>query len=223
VSAAAVGIKVGYVNAEFPLFSTNVGPVALAMKASGVDGLITSIETNASFALIRALNQQGAHVRGALFPTGYGGDLIQGGPGAEQAAQGVYFLTTFEPVEMHTAATQRLQDALRTYAGVTGEPTFAEYLGYAAVDGFVTGLRAAGPQPTQASFIQAMLGITSYDAAGLYGTHSIGFSMAQRGQAAGADNCFWVTRFLGSSFHLIAGADPLCGTILPGKSDSSPF
>jgi len=110
VSAHAVGIKIGYVNAEFPLFSTNVGPVALAMKAAGVDGLITSIETNASFALITALKQQGADARGALFPTGY----------------------------------------------------------------------------------------------------------------AGADNCFWVTRFSGSSFHFVAGADPVCGTILPGKSDSSP-
>jgi hypothetical protein len=123
---------------------------------------------------------------------------------------------------MHTAATRRLQDALRTYAGVTGEPTFAEYLGYAAVDGLVTGLKAAGPQPTQASFIQAMLGITSYDAAGLYGTHSIGFSMAQRGRAAGADNCFWVTRFSGSSFHLVGAPTPSAAPSFPASRTPRP-
>jgi branched-chain amino acid transport system substrate-binding protein len=132
VAAKAVGVKVGYINANFPLGSTNVAPVALAMKAAEVNGVITSIETNGSFALVTALKQDGVRLKGAVLPTGYGGDLVEGGPGAEQAAQGVYFLSTLEPVEMHTAATEQLQSALRTYAGVTGDPTFAEYLSYAA-------------------------------------------------------------------------------------------
>jgi branched-chain amino acid transport system substrate-binding protein len=220
VAAQSEGIKVGYLNADFPLFSTDVGPEAIAMRNARVDGLTTSVETNVSFALVTALRQQGANLRAALLPTGYGGDLVAGGPGAVQAAQGIYFISGFEPVEMRTAATQRFQAALVTYAGVTGEPTFAEYLGYVSLDAFVTGLKAAGAHPTQASFINAMLGITSYNAVGLYGAHSIGFTMNQRGHAAGADNCFWVTQFSGSSFHLVAGADPICGSILPGKKVS---
>ena len=37
VSAQQAGLKAGYVNANFPFGSTNVQPVALAMKVAGVD------------------------------------------------------------------------------------------------------------------------------------------------------------------------------------------
>ena len=114
----------------------------------------------------------------ALMSTGYGGDLVTGGPGAVQAAQGVYFLTSFEPVEMNTAATQQFQNDLKTYAGVTTAPTFAEYQGYVSIDAFVQGLKAAGSNPTQASLINAMLGMTNYDGAGLWGTHTLSFALA---------------------------------------------
>jgi branched-chain amino acid transport system substrate-binding protein len=89
-------------------------------------------------------------------------------------------------------------------------------MGYATVDGFVTGLKAAGSNPTATSFTNAMLGITKYNAAGLYGSHSIGFSMAQRGQFSGADNCVWFTQYQGTTFHLVPGAVPLCGQTIPG-------
>jgi branched-chain amino acid transport system substrate-binding protein len=96
------------------------------------------------------------------------------------AAQGVYFLSGYEPIEMNTPATQRFQNAMKTYAGVTGDPTFAEYIGYVTVDALVQGLKAAGQNPTQPSLINAMLGITSYNAAGPYGDHTIGWAMDQR-------------------------------------------
>jgi branched-chain amino acid transport system substrate-binding protein len=221
ISAEAAGLKAPYVNTSFPLGSTNVTPIALAMKTAGVDGVTASIETNSSFALITALRQEGVNLKVALLPTGYGGDLTGGGPGSEQAAQGVYFSTGFEPVEMQTAATQRFVNSLKTHAGVETDPTLGEYLGYMSVNAFVTGLNAAGSDPTQATFIKAMLGITNYNGTGLYGSHSVGFTMSQRGLAAGADNCLWITRYSGSSFHLIAGMDPICGTVFPGKTVSS--
>ena len=65
-----------------------------------------------------------------------------------------------------------------------------------------------------------MLGITHYTADGLLGDHSIDFSMSARGQFAGADNCEWFTQYSGTSFHLVKGADPLCGTTLPGQKVS---
>ena len=220
VSAREAGIKVGYLNANFPFGSTDVQPAVLAMKAAGVDGYTGSVEENTSFAVVEALRQAGVSLKAALFAVGYGADLVEAGPGAAQAAQGAYFTLNYEPVEMHTAATERFQNALKTYAGVTGSPSLNEYIGYAAVDGFVTGLKAAGSNPTQASLINAMLGIRSYNADGLFGSHSIGFAMDQRGQAAGADNCVWLVRFSGSTFHLVSGADPICGTNIPGKTVS---
>jgi hypothetical protein len=41
--------------------------------------------------------------------------------------------------------------------------------------------------------------------------------MSQRGQTVGADNCEWITRFSGTSFLLVAGADVICGSLIPAK------
>lgn len=218
VSAEVAGVKVGYLNAAMAFGTTNVGPIVLAMKNAGVDGYVGAVGTNTSFAIVSGLRQQGVNLKGSILPTGYGGDLAQGGPGAEQIAQGLDFESSFEPVEMQTPATQRLQSLLKSEAGVTTDPTYAEYLGYVSVDALVGGLKAAGAHPTQASFINAMLGITKYGAAGLFGNHSVSFGMSGRGTVSGPDNCAWFTRYSGSSFHLIPGADPICGSIIPGKS-----
>jgi branched-chain amino acid transport system substrate-binding protein len=221
ISAQAAGIKVGYLNANFPFGSTNVGPIAIAMKNANIDSLTGSIETNTEFALINALRQEGVNLKVAVLPTGYGGDLTSGGPGAQQTGQGLYFLSGYEPVEMNTPATQLFVHSLRTYAGVTGLPTFAEYIGYVSVDGLVTGLKAAGSKPTQASLINAMLGISNYNAVGLFGSHSITWVLGQRGKAQGADNCEWITQYSGTTFHVIPGLAPVCGTVIPGKTVSS--
>jgi branched-chain amino acid transport system substrate-binding protein len=221
ISAQQAGVKVGYLNANLPFGTTNVGPVVLAMKNAGVNGFVAAIDENAAFLILSAMHQQGVNLKAPLLSVGYGADLTSAGPGAEQAAQGAYFTLSFEPVEMHTAATERFQKAMQQYAGVSGDPSLSEYIAYVAVDGFVTGLKAAGSHPTQAQFINTMLGIRQYNAAGLFGSHSIGFGMNQRGQAAGADNCVWVAQYSGTTFHLVSGADPVCGTILPGQRVSS--
>jgi branched-chain amino acid transport system substrate-binding protein len=221
VSARLAGLKVGYMNANFPFGSTNVAPAALAIKAAGSDALNASIETNTEFALINALRQEGVNLKVALVSTGYGGDLAAGGPGAEQTAQGLYFPLAYEPAEMQTPATQKLVNALKTYAGVSGvDPGYGQYLGYLSVDLFVQGLKLTGPNPTQAAMINALLGIRSYNGGGLYGSHSIGFALDQRGKVSGADNCYWVVRYLGSTFHLVPGMEPVCGETVPGASIS---
>ena len=91
------GIKVGYLNANFPFGGTNTGPSVLAMKSAGVNGFTGSIETNTVFAILNDLHNSGVTLKATLMATGYGGDLVQGGPGAVQSAQDVYFLTSFEP------------------------------------------------------------------------------------------------------------------------------
>ena len=125
----------------------------------------------------------------------------------------------YEPVEMHTAATEKLQNALSTYAGVTGDPTEAEYHGYLSVDALVQGLKAAGSNATQASFINAMLAMTSYQGQGLWGGHSISWAMADRGQVSGADNCEWITQY--SGYYLPCGLWPESHmrTDHPGQED----
>ncbi len=216
VSAQLAGVKVGYLNANLPLGTTNVAPIAIQMKNAGVDSLEAPIETNTAFALVAAMRNAGIDVKVVLNSTGYGGDLVQGGPGAQQVAQGQYFLLGFEPVEMNTSATQQFTNELKA-AGVTGLPTEAQYYGYMTVDAFVQGLKASGSNPSQSAYINAMLGITSFNGVGLYGTHSVSFALDTRGQVSGADNCIWVTLYKGTTFSLVSGMDPICGATVPGK------
>ena len=121
---------------------------------------------------------------------------------------------------MHTAATEAFQSALKTYAGVTGDPTYSEANGYMAIDAWVNGLKAAGQHPTQESLINTMLGM-KFDGAGLYGGHLISFSLNDRGKTTGADNCLWFTRYSPSTFQLISGGDLICGTLIAGKKVTS--
>ncbi|HEX4863001.1 MAG TPA: ABC transporter substrate-binding protein, partial [Acidimicrobiales bacterium] len=215
-SAANVGLKVGFVDAAFPFGSTNVQPIALQMKSAGVDGITATVDPNTGFALVTALRQAGADLKVALLPTGYGGDLLQAGPGALQEAQNVYFTLTYEPVEMHTPATEQFQADLKS-VGVTDEPTYAEYNGYLSVALLIKGLSAAGSNPTQASLITALSNIHDWDALGMFGTHHLDINNRT---AAGQTNCVWVTKLVGNNFQLVPGADPICGHLIPGLTVS---
>jgi branched-chain amino acid transport system substrate-binding protein len=117
---------------------------------------------------------------------------------------------------MNTPATPKVASDFKTYAGISGDPTFAEYGGYLAIAALVLGLQAAGSHPTQASFINAKLGINNFDAEGLYGSHPLSFGMAGRGQASGVNNCDYVTPYSGSTFHLVPGIEPICGNTVAG-------
>ena len=215
-SALAAGLKAPYVNANFQFGGTNVAPVALQMKADGVDGFTSTTDPNTSFALVTALRQAGDNPKVALLPDGYGGDLLQAGPGALQSGQGVYFSLSFEPVEMHTAATEKFQTALKS-VGVTGDPTYGEYSGYASIALLVQALQSAGSNPSSSAIINALNGVTGFNAWGLFGTHSL--SMADRAASAtGVDSCLWMAKLSGSGFVTVSGADPICGSVIPGKT-----
>jgi ABC-type branched-subunit amino acid transport system substrate-binding protein len=217
LSAQISGVKVGYLNAKFPFGSTDVGPEVLAMKSAGVNGLYTAVDPNTSFAIVAGLRDQGVKVK-ALLPTGYGGDLLQAGQGALNDAQGVYFMMPYEPVEMETAATKALQADFAS-AKIAEAPTFASYNGYVAVGLLVRALKAAGANPTSASIIGALSAIHNWDAMGLFGGRTVDIN-DRTNIVAGADNCSWLTVLQGSTFKTVPGADPVCGTLVPGKTVS---
>jgi branched-chain amino acid transport system substrate-binding protein len=213
-SAQAVGLKAGYLNAQFPYGSTNVAPIAIAMKNAGVDGVSSETDPNTTFALIQALRQVGDDLKVAVVPDGYGGDLSQAGPGAAEIGQGVYFTLSFEPVEMHTPATEQFQQAL-AHVGVTGDPTYAEYAGYTSIALLTQAIKMTGPNPTHRALISALSHITDFNAWGLLGNHPLNMS-DRAASAIGPDGCGYYTKLEGTTFHLVPGADPLCGTLVPG-------
>jgi branched-chain amino acid transport system substrate-binding protein len=55
-SCQMAGLTSGYLNTQFPFGSTNVGPIALAMKNAGIDGLYLPTVPSTSFALVIALH-----------------------------------------------------------------------------------------------------------------------------------------------------------------------
>ena len=176
------------------------------MKNAGVDGLFLPTVPSTSFALVVALHTLGVKLKAVLLPTGYGGDLLASKPAVE-AAQGVDFETIGAPAEANTAATkQRAADLAKV--GVTGSPTFAEQEAYLALTAFVTGLVAAGPNPTRQSFMQAMSKITNYDANGLLAPEKISFR-----NYTPATGCLWVAQLKGEKF-VVAPGTPICSPLV---------
>jgi branched-chain amino acid transport system substrate-binding protein len=162
----------------------------------------------------------GANVKVALFPTGYGGDLAQAGPNASQVAQGVYFTIGSEPVELHTSATELFQKYSQA-AGVTGEPTEASYDGWSSIGLLVQALKAAGSQPTSGSLLTALSNIHSWNNLGLWGGKSLDINDRNNTQVNGAPgNCSYMVKYSGNAFVPVTGADPICGTIIPGLNET---
>jgi branched-chain amino acid transport system substrate-binding protein len=176
------------------------------MKNAGVNGLFLPTDPSTSFALVVALLQLGVKLKAALLATGYGGDLLASKPAVE-AAQGADFETIGAPAEANTAATkQRAADLAKV--GVTGPPTFAEQEDFLALSAFVAGLKAAGPNPTRQSFMQAMSKITNYDAGGLLAPEKISFR-----NYAPTTGCLWVAQLKGEKFFVVPGT-PICSQLV---------
>jgi branched-chain amino acid transport system substrate-binding protein len=201
-SCEAAGLKGAYLNTQFPFGSTNIQPIALAMKAAGVDGLWLPTVPSTSFALIVTLELMGVHLKASLLPTGYGGDILAS-KAAVQAGQGIDFEPIGVQAEANTAGTrQRAADLAAV--GVKTDPTFAEQEAFLTLAAFVAGLKAAGSNPTRQSFMAAMNKITNFTADGLL-TPPVSFR-----QYTPNNGCLYVVKLTGAKFVELPNM-PLCG------------
>jgi branched-chain amino acid transport system substrate-binding protein len=201
-SCEAAGLKGAYLNTQFPFGSTNIQPIALAMKAAGVDGLWLPTVPSTSFALIVTLELMGVKLKASLLPTGYGGDILAS-KAAVQAGQGIDFEPIGVPAEANTAGTrQRAADLAAV--GVKTDPTFAEQEAFLTLAAFVAGLKAAGSNPTRQSFMAAMNKITNFTADGLL-TPPVNFR-----QYIPNNGCLYVVKLTGAKFVELPNM-PLCG------------
>ncbi|HVW41357.1 MAG TPA: ABC transporter substrate-binding protein [Amycolatopsis sp.] len=216
-SCEAAGLKNGYLNTQLAPGSTDVGPIALAMKQAGVDGIDVLVVPNTAFALVAALKQAGVTPKAILLPTGYGSDLLASPP-TVQAAQGFIFQSVGQPVEANTPATQK-QVAALAKVGITSSPTFAQQESYIAAATVAAGLRAAGNNPTQKSFTDALRKVNNFDADGLLAPGKVDFNnFSQTPGGAGAAGCLFAARVQGDKFVPVEGL-PLCGGAVPGVSN----
>lgn len=206
-SCEAQGLKGGYVT-QVAFGSTDVGPIALAMKAAGVDGVYMPVVPNTGFALAGALRQVGVIPKSFLLATGYGSDLLASSA-AVTAAQGFDFLSSLEPVEMNTPATQVMVKNLAS-VGFTQTPTFAIQTAYAAMAGFIHGLKVAGANPTRESYMKALRGVNDFDVDGLMDPVKVDFSNYSPDRT-----CQWIVKLQGKKFVPQPNI-PYCGNKLPG-------
>ncbi|MGX7678634.1 ABC transporter substrate-binding protein [Jatrophihabitans sp. DSM 45814] len=202
-SCAHQGLKAGYV-AQISFGSTDVAPIALRMKAAGVDSIFFSTVPSTGFALAGALRTVGATTKAILLPTGYGGDLLKSSA-AVQAAQGFYFSNSLAPVELNTPATQKLQARFKA-VGENDGPGFAESTAYEAMLAFAAGVTAAGDNLTPQSFITALRKVNNFDAEGLLATPT------DFGDYSPAKQCAFYVKLSGNKFVPVQGLDPVCGT-----------
>ncbi|MGX7680990.1 ABC transporter substrate-binding protein [Jatrophihabitans sp. DSM 45814] len=206
-SCAAQGLTNGLaINVHFG--STDVNPVALRMKAAGVDSIFFATVPATGFALAGALRLAGAKTQAILLPTGYGGPLLKSPP-AVQAAQGFYFSSSVAPVELNTPATQIFKQRLAA-AGETDPPGYDEQTAYTGMTAFAAGLKAAGDNPTPESFSVAMRQIKDFDAEGLLAV-KVNFS-----DYSPSKQCSFYVKLSGDKFVPVTGLDPICGTKISG-------
>jgi branched-chain amino acid transport system substrate-binding protein len=214
-AAEKAGIKVPYLNTSIPFGSVDTGPIALAMKQKGVDGIYMPLDEGTNFSIITAAHQAGVKLKVTISATGYGQDLLNQ-PTSVQTAQGVYFTVQGAPVELHTAATNSMQKALATYAHYTGVPDYGWYEGWESADLMIKGLQLAGPSSTRAAIITDLRKVTSYNAGGILAAP---LNFTQFGQAP-AESCTYYAILKGSAFTVPNNGKPFCTAKLPNSNQT---
>src|SRR5579875_2194749 len=214
-SCKAVGMDPAFLDDTLPFGSVAVTPLALQLKAAGVNAVYLPLETETNLAILTALKQAGVSLKVALSAEGYGQALIND-TAAIPAAQGAWFFTFLAPVELHTAATKTFQAALKKYAHYTGVPDVGWDKGWADADLMIYGLKLAGKNPTQRGFIAALHKVTNYDVGGLSPTKA-NFTLKDWGKAP-SETCQWIAQFKGDTF---VNPTKVCGKLL-ANSDQLP-
>lgn len=215
-AARKFGLKVGYLDTGLPYGTVNATSIALELKSNHVEGMYLPLDDNTNFAILTSAKQAGAPLRVTVSATGYGQALLDDSA-AVPAAQGVYFPTVGEPVELHTAATKLLQSALAKYGHLTGVPDFSAYEGWASADLMIKGLQLAGKTATRASIIKNLRKVTSYNAGGLLPT-PINFTQFGKDPKK---LCSYYTILRGKQFVVANAGKPVCSSLLP-DSDQAP-
>jgi branched-chain amino acid transport system substrate-binding protein len=166
-SAKEVGISATY-EADLPLTTTDVNPTALAIQNSGCDALGIILPANTYSALLQDVANLGVHLKSSYGPA-YNDSVLS--PSSVAAANGLDYLSQFQPFWMKTAASERVRAALAKYAGenipVTGAPPAGMFWGWMPADLAITGVKVGGgASATPDMFITNLRKATDYDAGG---------------------------------------------------------
>lgn len=158
---ASVGASIVFVDKALTYGEKNFSTQVTAMKEKGVDLVLTCMDTNAVIALAQEMKSQQLDAKQYL-PNGYDqalideyGDLLEGDM---VRTDFVGFESPYKP--------KGLENYLKWMDATKATKTENSVAGWLNADLFVTGLKAAGPNFTQQSLMDAINAMTDYDAEG---------------------------------------------------------
>jgi branched-chain amino acid transport system substrate-binding protein len=162
----SVGLEPVYTNTTVDFGTTDVAPLVLGIKNAGADGAYYAMVANTNLAIVQGLKQNGVNMKANIMATGYGQQLLDQ-PIANQLGPSVIFAQGWQPVELKSKATKRLQADLKQYANFTGIPDFGIYTGYTDCDLAITGLKQQGNHLDRSTYTNAIRNLKQVNPAGL--------------------------------------------------------
>ncbi len=170
---SAQGLKRAGINVGFEDFNFSIGgspvPDVLQMVAHHVDLLVTCMEGSDNLSFARTMHQYGLGSAHAIWFNGYSRQIAADYP---SLMDGVIFLDQHVPFEAPGAFPGKYP-AMVTYLDTMEryEPQWTyddvAFQGYVNAAQFVAGLKAAGPDLTQAKLVKAINSETAFTAGGL--------------------------------------------------------
>ncbi|MCK9902098.1 ABC transporter substrate-binding protein [Frankia sp. Cpl3] len=160
----SVGLTVG---SPIPYSAAGDSPTRVAQQLAemGADSLVALSSPDDLAAILESVHTAGLNIVASVSYVGYDRGILAA-RGAQLA--GVSVPVGFRPFEAGGAAMDRYRNAMARFAPETGQPEqqYAMF-SYIYTDMFLRGLDLAGSCPTRQGFIDALRGVTAYDADGL--------------------------------------------------------
>jgi branched-chain amino acid transport system substrate-binding protein len=217
-SMKAAGVPVPYTNFGIIPGNANFTSIALQIKQAKCNVLGSQMTLGDTLSLITAVRNANISLKATFIQGGYGQDLLDQ-PSSLSAAQGLDMAAGFEPSSLNTPATKWMMSALKTYVNWTKPyPAAGMEWGWFTADTAIEGLKVAGVNPTQQSFITSLRKVTSFDHAGL--TCPVDFSVFGNTSGNFPGNCTWMVKVEGSQFVSLTGTTPVKVALIPGTSNS---
>ena len=215
-SGLAAGLKKGVLDTSIPFGSVDFTTAALTGKAAGCDSIQPTMDLNSDVALTQALINAGVKIKTMAYPVGLDPETVNSPSWSTLQQSGIYFMTPYRPVLVGNAATEDLQAAMLKYENRPKAqfPTYAIYAGWLAAQLTIKGLKLAGDNPTSASVIKALRGVTDWNGNGIL---SFTTNYATNFGTSPNPSCTWLLKASKSGFVMVQNAT-ICGNAIPGKS-----
>ncbi|MBO0880675.1 MAG: ABC transporter substrate-binding protein [Mycobacterium sp.] len=211
-AAKAIGMKADYLNTSIPLGQPDFTPQALAVKKSGVDGLVSDMDQNSNASLMQALRNNSVAVKAVILAAGYNKASFAGA--SKAAFQGTYAAVSQLPGESNNPRVVQARQILKKYGNISDPPRLDESEGYDVGSLLLEGLTVAGQNPTQASFVTNLGNQTSW----LGGLNIKPMNYKDPGpwenlNSGGQGLCSYTMKLEGDTFTQVS-AQPVCGKVI---------